>query len=126
MGGRALKNRTLLSHKTGLENELALDDFKPYLAQAKAFARATINSFAKNIGGGYISAATASVITTASLQLAASRYQMDKASQTGDADLMGKASRLGDASRANLLSAMDMAAVSAAEVDPLDRWRVRE
>lgn len=122
-GGRALKNRTALSHETGLGAVLALPEFKPYLTQAKAFARAHVAELARSVGGGECGPGPASVVTTASLQLAASRFCFDQASLTGDADLFLKASRLGDASRANLLSASDLCASQARPVDPADRWR---
>jgi hypothetical protein len=112
-GGKALRNRTLLSHKAGLSGILALPAFKPYLAQAKAFAKQHVDSLARSVGGGQCSAGPASIVTTAALQLAASRYCFDQASTSGDADLFLKASKLGDASRNNLLSASDLCASEA-------------
>jgi hypothetical protein len=113
-GGRARKNQTMLSHRTGLAGILALPAFKPYLTQAKAFARAHIATLARSVGGGQCGPGPASIVTTAALQLAASRFCFDRASLTGDADLFLKASKLGDASRGNLLSASDLCATEAA------------
>lgn len=113
-GGRALKNRTALSHKTGLNGLLALPEFRPYLNQAKAFARHHVATLANGVGGGECDAGAASVVTTAALQLAASRYLFDRAAETGDADLFLKAAKLGDQSRANLLSARELVVVAAA------------
>lgn len=70
-------------------------------------------SLARSVGGGQCGAGPASVVTTAALQLAASRYCFDQASTTGDPDLFLKASKLGDASRNNLLSASDLCAAEA-------------
>ena len=112
-GGKALKHQTALSHRTGLAGLLALPAFKPYLAQARAFAKAHVATLARSVGGGECGAGPASVVTTAALQLAASRYCFDQASTTGDADLFLKASKLGDASRNNLLSASDLCAAEA-------------
>lgn len=114
MGGKAHRGRTQLSHKTGLSGILALPAFKPYLAQAKAFARQHVATLARSVGGGQCGAGPASVVTTAALQLAASRFCFDQASTSGDADLFLKASKLGDASRNNLLSASDLCAAEAA------------
>lgn len=113
LGGKALRNRTALSHKTGLSGVMALPAFKPYLAQAKAFAKQHVGSLARSVGGGQCGAGPASVVTTAALQLAASRFCFDQASLSGDADLFLKASKLGDASRNNLLSASDLCAAEA-------------
>jgi hypothetical protein len=112
-GGLALKHQTALSHRTGLAAIVALPAFKPYLRQAKAFARAQVNALARSVGGGECGPGAASVVTTASLQLAASRFCFDQAALTGDADLFLKASKLGDASRNNLLSASDLCATEA-------------
>jgi hypothetical protein len=127
-GGRALKNRTALSHRTGLAGLVALPAFKPYLAQARAFAKAHVATLARSVGGGECGAGPASVVTTAALQLAASRFCFDQASLTGDADLFLKASKLGDASRNNLLSASDLCAAEAQarpKADPLAAARAR-
>lgn len=112
-GGKALKNTTALSHRTGLSGLMALPAFKPYLAQAKAFARQHVATLARSVGGGECDAGAASVVTTASLQLAASRYLFDRAAEAGDADLFLKAAKLGDQSRANLLSARELVALAA-------------
>jgi len=119
LGGKALRSRTALSHKTGLSGLMALPAFKPYLAQAKAFARAHVATLARTKGGGECGAGPASVVTTAALQLAASRFCFDQASMTGDADLFLKASKLGDASRNNLLSASDLCAAAAQPRDTM-------
>jgi hypothetical protein len=114
-GGRALKNRTALSHTRGLSNLLALPAFAPYLSQAKAFAKQHVGTLARAVGGGECDAGAASVVTTAALQLAASRYLFDQAAETGDPDLFLKAAKLGDQSRANLLSARELVALGAGD-----------
>lgn len=119
-GGKAHRGRTQLSHKAGLSGILALPAFKPYVAQAKAFARQHVASLARSVGGGQCGAGPASVVTTAALQLAASRFCFDQASTTGDADLFLKASKLGDASRNNLLSASDLCAAEAKRRKPAE------
>lgn len=109
-GGRALKNRTALSHRTGLSSLMARSDFKPYLRQAQVFARHHVATLAASVGGGECDAGAASVVTSAALQLAASRYLFDRAAETGDPDLFLKAAKLADQSRGNLLSAHGLCA----------------
>jgi len=60
-GGKALKNRTALSHRTGLAGLVALPAFKPYLAQGRAFAKAHVATLARSVGGGECGAGPASV-----------------------------------------------------------------
>ena len=113
MGGRALKNRTVLSHQTGLDTRTALPGFRPYLREAKAYARKLCTDYAQAFGGGYCGPGPASVLSSAALQLAASRWMADQGAASGDPDLLLKASRLADASRANLLSAQELVALEA-------------
>lgn len=112
-GGRALKNRTALSHQAGLDPILTLTAFRPYLAQAKPFAKAEASAIARTVGGGELGPGPASIVVSASLQLAASRYWFDQGAATGDPKAFETASRLADASRSNLLSAREMAAKEA-------------
>lgn len=120
-GGRALKNRTALSHQAGLDPILTLETFKPYLAQAKPFAKAEIGAIARSLGGGELGPGPSSVVVSASLQLAASRYWFDQGAATGDPKAFETASRLADASRSNLLSAREMAAKEAKSRPPKTR-----
>jgi hypothetical protein len=116
-GGKALKNRTALSHTRGLSGVLALPAFKPYLGQAKAFARQHVATLARTVGGGECDAGAASVVTTAALQLAASRFLFDQAAECGDPKLFLAAAKLGDQSRANLLSARELVALQGKRPD---------
>jgi hypothetical protein len=92
---------------------MALPAFKPYLNQARAFARAQVTNLARSVGGGECGPGAASVVMTASLQLAASRYLFDQAAASGDPELFLKAATLGDKSRGNLQAASDLCAVEA-------------
>src|SRR5262245_35588024 len=69
-GGRSLKNRTALSHEAGLSSLGALEEVKPYLDQAKPYARKLCADYAASFGGGYCGPGPASVISSAALQLA--------------------------------------------------------
>jgi len=54
--------------------------------------------------------APASIISTAAMQLGASRWAYDRGAETGDASLLAQASRLANDSRQNLLAAHELAA----------------
>lgn len=106
LGGlaKARKDRAVAEVPT-LVRELGLravsaEDLLPYLADAQEFARAEIARLAEICGGGECGIAPASMVQSAALQLAGSRYAFAQGELiTG--------SRLADASRANLMSARD-------------------
>lgn len=74
---------------------------------------------AATVGGGRIGPGPASVVASAALQMAGSRWLYDLGAQSGDAKALLDASRLSDASRANLLCAHELAAKEA-EARPRD------
>jgi hypothetical protein len=108
-GGRALKNRTALSH-AGLSNLATLPAFAPYLAKAKAFHRAHCGELARTVGAGECGPAPSVIALSAALQQAASRYWFDQAAATGDPAAFQLASRLADASRQNMIAAHELCA----------------
>ena len=65
-------------------------------------------------GGGEVGPGPASVVSTAALQMAASRWLADEGARTGSAKMLLDASRLADSSRQNLLAAHELAAREAA------------
>jgi len=69
-----------------------------------------MRELAATVGGGRIGPGPASVISTAALQMAASRWLSDRGAETGDAKLLLEAAKLGDSSRQNLLAAHELAA----------------
>jgi hypothetical protein len=82
------------------------------------------------VGGGVCGPAPSSLVASAALQLAWSRYLSDRAATDGDPELALKASRLAEASRQSLLAAHELAAKEAlaraktrGPVDPLAKWR---
>lgn len=109
-GGKARREKTRLADKLGLAKLSEDAAFAPYLRAAEAFKRTQVNTLAVNVGAGYCGPAPASMVASASLQLAASRYFFDLAAESGDPDLAIKASRLSDASRQSLLTAHDLCA----------------
>lgn len=98
-------------------------DFLPYLNDAYEFAIAHCAHLAATVGAGYCALGAASMVQSAALQLAGSRYAFAKGDLT-------TASRLADACRANLMSARHECAVDgearermAPQETPLERIR---
>lgn len=109
-GGRAKAGKVGLSSRLGLA-ELAHDAaFAPYRRLAVSFRRAQCQSLAQTVGGGYCGPGPSSIVASAALALAWSRYLSDKAITTGDNDLAMKASSLAERSRTALLTAHELCA----------------
>jgi hypothetical protein len=108
LGGQARKNTTRLSAKLSLATLLEDPEFKPYKRAADDFRRLQIRTLAQNVGGGLCGPAPSSVVATAALQLAASRYLFDNA--RGEDARIKLASQLGNDSRQNLLAAHELCA----------------
>lgn len=109
-GGKATAGKTRLAAKLGL-SKLAEDaDFAPYRRAASSFRRAQCAELARVVGGGVCGPAPSSVVASAALALAWSRYFSDKAAATGDADYAIKSAQLADKSRQHLLTAHELAA----------------
>jgi hypothetical protein len=87
--------------------------FAPYARLAREWRDQHTAQLAATVGGGRVGAGPASVVASAALQLAASRWLFDRGAQAGDAKALLEASRLADASRANVLSAHELAAKEA-------------
>lgn len=81
---------------------------KKYISAASAFRRYYSRELA-SMAGGKCGAACMSMVSTAALQLAYSRYYFELGSAEGKADLVSMASKLGNESRQNLLSAYELA-----------------
>ena len=99
---KQLAESSALIRKLGL-GRVSAAGLLPYFEEAEAFARTHIEALAKNVGGGTCGFAPSSMVQSAALQLAGSRF----AFANGD---LTTGSRLADASRANLLSAHELAA----------------
>jgi hypothetical protein len=107
-GGRARAGKTRLAAQLGIKRVAADDAFAPYRRAAARFRAAQCASIAATVGGGQCGPGPSSIVASASLALAASRFLYDTAA--GDADLLGKAARLADSSRQALLTASELAA----------------
>ena len=84
-----------------------------YARLAKEWRDDHMAELAATVGGGEVGPGPASVVSTAALQLAASRYLFDLGAERGNAKMLLEASRLGDASRQNLLAAHELVALEA-------------
>ena len=112
--GRASAEAARFRRLLGL---LELDDAHPYagyLRLAREHRDEHSAAVAASVGGGQLSPGVSSIIASASLALAASRYLYDMGAQAGDAKLLGQAARLADQSRTSLLTAHELAAREAA------------
>jgi hypothetical protein len=78
--------------------------FDPYARAARAFRRAHVDALARSVGGGHCGPGPSSIVASAALQLAGSRFAFEV---LGD---MALGSRLADSSRQNLLAAHELCA----------------
>jgi hypothetical protein len=108
-GGKAKAGSTRLARRLGLAVDIPESQFSPYRRAAADFRRAQVAHLARTVGGGHLGPAPASLIATAALQLAVSRYLFDRAETVSEKELT-LASRLGNESRQNLLAAHELAA----------------
>lgn len=92
----------------GLTLKLPPKAWKPYLEQAEHFRRHQAREIARQ-SGGRCGAGPSSMVATAALQLAASRYIMDKGMEEDDMSLVKMASGIANDSRQNLLAAFELA-----------------
>lgn len=107
-GGAAKAGKTRLARRNALGEVFADPRFEPYAKAAGNFARAHVAELARSVGGGTCGNAPSSVVRSAALQLAASRFAFEV---LGDLQL---GSRLANDSRQNLLAAHELCAREAA------------
>jgi hypothetical protein len=107
-GGRARGTGVKLARSLGLGKMAENAAFTPYLRSAASFRQHHCAELAR-MAGGQCGSGPSSMVASASLQLAASRYVYEQAIATGDVGMFKVASSLADASRQNLLAAYEMA-----------------
>src|SRR5579859_7376563 len=73
-GGHARAGKTRLADRLGLRQLPDGSAFAPYKASAVSFRRAQCAALAASVGGGYCGPAPSSMVCSAALQLAWSRY----------------------------------------------------
>lgn len=108
-GGQVKAKRVRLARSLGLSSEaLQHESFTPYRRAASAFRRHHMGELAQQSGGA-VGAGPGSMVASAALQLAASRFLFDQAATSGDPSLFKTASQLSNDSRQNLLAAYELA-----------------
>lgn len=103
-GGKRKAGTTALASGIGLAKAFSDPTFTPYRRAAEHFAKLHVRRLADSVGGGECGPAPSSIIWSAGLQLAASRWAFEVA---GDPAL---GSRLANDSRQNLLAAHELCA----------------
>lgn len=106
-GGARKAGTTALAAGLGLARAFADPSFERYRNAAQNFAQLHVKRLAQSVGGGECGPAPSSIIWSAGLQLAASRWAFEVA---GDPAL---GSRLANDSRQNLLAAHELCAKEA-------------
>ena len=129
VAGRANAGKARLASRLGLRSLPSGSAFGTYKRAASTFRRMQCAMLARTVGGGHCGPGPSSLVASASLQLAWSRYFSDLAAETDDPDMAMKASRMADASRQSLLAAHELCSREAearaamhGPVDPLARW----
>jgi hypothetical protein len=112
-GAKARHESLQLARLLGLWTPSEADAYYPYHRLAHEWRDAHMANLAATVGGGHVGPGPASVVSTAAIQLGASRYLSDLGAKAGDAKMLLDASRLADASRQNLLAAHELAAKEA-------------
>jgi hypothetical protein len=113
-GGRAKRGKSRLAARLGLATLPEGDAFAPYRRAAATFRRVQCSELARTVGGGVCGPGPSSVVASAALALAWSRYFSDQAAATGDPELAMRSARLGETSRQHLLAAHELCAREAA------------
>ena len=112
-GGLAAAEARQLGQLLGLWEAPEGHTFAPYARLAREWRDQQMAQLAATVGGGRVGPGPASVVSSAAMQMAASRWLYDVGAEKGDAKLLLDSSRLADASRANVLSAHELAAKEA-------------
>jgi hypothetical protein len=107
-GGVAKARRVRLVDSLGLSTVVAETSFGPYRTAAEEFVRHHLGELARQ-AGGEVGPAPSTMVASAALQLAASRWAFDRAAEKNDPDLFKLGSQLANDSRQNLMAAYEMA-----------------
>lgn len=109
-GGRATRGKSRLAARLGLSSLPDDSGLRTYMASAATYRRVQCAELARTVGGGVCGPAPASIVASAALALAWSRYLSDRAALTGDPELATRAIGLADRSRTMLLTAHELCA----------------
>jgi hypothetical protein len=110
LGGEAKRGRSRLTGRLGLATLPDGNAFAPYRRAAATFRRMHCAELARTVGGGVCGPGPSSVVASAALALAWSRFFSDRAATTDDPELAMRSARLGETSRLHLLAAHELAA----------------
>ena len=127
-GGRARGEAYKLARVLGFAKLDKDHPFRPYSKLAREWRDDHAAEVSLMIGGGKLSPGVNSIIASAALTLAGSRYLHDQAAHSGDPKLFAQAARLADQSRQALLTAHELAAREAKarpRLDPLEAAKRR-
>jgi hypothetical protein len=130
MGGYAKRGRVRFATRLGLSTLPEGNAFAPYRRSAASFRIAQCGELARNVGGGVCGPGPSSIVASAAIAIAWSRFLSDQAAATGNVALAVMALRAADMSRQMLLTAHELCAREAAArpkpaVDPLAAIRAR-
>lgn len=109
-GGRAAAEARHLGQLLGLWAPPEGHTYAPYARLGREWRDEHMSTLAGTVGGGEVGPGPASVVSTAALQMAASRWLFDRGAELGDARMLTDASRLANDSRQNLLAAHELCA----------------
>jgi hypothetical protein len=124
--GKAAHESRQLAALLGLWDAPEGHPYAPYARLAREWRDAHMATLSATVAGGSVGPGPASVVSTAALQMAASRWLYDLGVSAGDPKALLDASKLADSSRQNLLAAHELAAREAQarpRQSPADRIR---
>lgn len=107
-GGKTRGKRIALARSLGIGTLASSAVFAPYRKAASVFRKHHCAVLASQ-AGGVCGIAPSSMVASAALQLAVSRYLFDLGATSGDVAVLKTASQMADASRQNLLAAYELA-----------------
>jgi hypothetical protein len=119
LGGEAKARRVRLVDSLGLSKVVEQTTFGPYRAAAEEFVAHHRVALAHQ-AGGELGPAPSTMVASAGLQLAASRWAFDQGAAQNDAALIKLGSALANDSRQNLLAAYELATREAQARSPVD------
>jgi len=100
--------RVRLVDSLGLSTVVAETSFGPYRTAAEEFVKHHLASLCQQ-AGGEVGPGPSTMVASAALQLAASRWAFDRGAEASDAGLIKLGSTLANDSRQNLLAAYELA-----------------
>lgn len=110
VAGKASAEARQMRRLMGLQTVPSDHPARPYTTLARQFRDHHMRELAASIGGGVVGPGAASIVSSAALQMAASRWFSDLGMLHASPKHLLDASRLADASRQNLLAAHELVA----------------